>query len=72
MRQEAEKRCKLLFVWITAKKLPGLQASRGYAISLKIFFAYSEILSVDLLLCLLGYWFVYHEKEQQQMLRSWQ
>lgn len=36
VRQEAEKRCKLLFVWITATKLPVLQASREYAISLKI------------------------------------
>ncbi len=37
VRQEAEKRCKLLFVWITVKKLPGLQTSRGYTIRLKIF-----------------------------------
>lgn len=36
VRQEAEKRCELLFVWITAKKLPAFETSQGYAISLEI------------------------------------
>lgn len=36
VRQEAEKRCKLLFVWITAKKLPGLQASRDMLLAWRV------------------------------------
>ena len=64
VRQEAEKRCKLLFVWLTAEKLPGLWASRGYAISLKILSTewstclsvfLSVRLSIGLLVCLLVY-----------------
>lgn len=46
VRQEAEWRCKLLFVWITAKELPGLQASRGYAISSQVFRHTMNYLSV--------------------------
>lgn len=64
VRQEAEKRCKRCkFVWNTAKKLPGLKASRGYTVSLKILSiqwnAYLYIyLSICLSLYLLAYWSV--------------
>lgn len=70
VRQEAEKRCKLLFVWVTAKKLPGLQASRGYAISLEILsiqwniylclsIYLSTSLSISLSVCQLVYQSIY-------------
>lgn len=36
VRQEAGRRCKPLFVWLRAKKLPVLQASRGWAVNLTI------------------------------------